>query len=105
MTSAKLYLPRATGFDHITAEQPASLTVEGGHEVVLVVEDDALVRKYVLTQVGSLGHTILEAGNAAEALVAIDNTEWIDLLFTDVIMPGSMNGRQLADEALKRRPL
>jgi CheY-like chemotaxis protein len=71
---------------------------------VLVVEDDALVRKYVVTQVGSLGYTTLEAGNAAEALVIINTTEGIDLLFTDVIMPGSMNGRQLADEALKRRP-
>jgi len=62
------------------------------------------VRKYVVTQVGSLGYTTLEAGNAAEALIAIDNPVAIDLLFTDVIMPGSMNGRQLADEALKRRP-
>ena len=62
------------------------------------------MRKYVVTQVGSLGYTTLEAGNAAEALVIIDNTATIDLLFTDVIMPGSMNGRQLADEALKRRP-
>jgi PAS domain S-box-containing protein len=103
-TSVKLYLPRATGLDHVTAEQPASPTVEGGHEVVLVVEDDALVRKYVVTQVASLGYTTLEAGNAAEALLVIGNTARIDLLFTDVIMPGSMNGRQLADEALKRRP-
>ena len=47
---------------------------EGGHEIVLVVEDDALVRKYVVTQVGSLGYTTLEASNAAEALVVIDNT-------------------------------
>jgi PAS domain S-box-containing protein len=103
-TSVKLYLPRATGLDHVAAEQLPSPTVEGGHEIVLVVEDDALVRRYVVTQVESLGYTTLEAGNAAEALVVIDNTEGIDLLFTDVIMPGSMNGRQLADEALRRRP-
>ncbi|MDB5577877.1 MAG: hybrid sensor histidine kinase/response regulator, partial [Bradyrhizobium sp.] len=103
-TSVKLYLPRATGLDHVTAEQPPSPTIEGGHEVVLVVEDDALVRKYVITQVGSLGYTTLEAANAAQALVIIDSTAGIDLLFTDVIMPGSMNGRQLADEVLKRRP-
>ncbi|MFH1345726.1 MAG: PAS domain S-box protein [Pseudomonadota bacterium] len=103
-TSVKLYLPRATGLDHVSAEPLPSPTVEGGNEFVLVVEDDALVRKYVVTQVESLGYTTLEAGNAAEALVVIDNTEGIDLLFTDVIMPGSMNGRQLADEALKRRP-
>jgi len=103
-TSVKLYLPRATGLDHVVAEQPPSPTIAGGQEVVLVVEDDALVRKYVVTQVGSLGYATLEAGNAAEALDVIDNTATIDLLFTDVIMPGAMNGRQLADEALKRRP-
>ncbi len=103
-TSVKLYLPRATGLDSVATEQPTSPTIEGGHEVVLIVEDDALVRKYVVTQVGGLGYTTLEARNAAEALVMIDSTEGIDLLFTDVIMPGSMNGRQLADEALKRRP-
>ena len=78
--------------------------IEGGHEVVLVVEDDALVRKYVITQVESLGYTTLEAANAAEALNVIDSAASIDLLFTDVIMPGAMNGRQLVDEALKRRP-
>jgi PAS domain S-box-containing protein len=103
-TTVKLYLPRATAFDHVTDEQPHSPTIEGGHETVLVVEDDPLVRKYVLTQVGSLGYATLEAGNAAQALDVIESTAAIDLLFTDVIMPGSMNGRQLADEALKRRP-
>ena len=103
-TTVKLYLPRATGLDHVTAEQPLAPTIEGRHETMLVVEDDALVRNYVLTQVGSLGYATLEASNAAEALDVIDSAAAIDLLFTDVIMPGSMNGRQLADEALKRRP-
>jgi len=68
------------------------------------VEDDALVRKYVVTQVASLGYTTLEAANAAEALNIIDDGADINLLFTDVIMPGAMNGRQLVDAALKRRP-
>jgi CheY-like chemotaxis protein len=70
----------------------------------LIVEDDALVRKYVTAQIQGLGYSTLEASNAAEALDVIGDTETIDLLFTDVIMPGSMNGRQLADEALKLRP-
>jgi len=69
-----------------------------------VVEDDALVRRYVITQVQSLGYTTLEAGNATQALDVIGKVDTIDLLFTDVIMPGPMNGRQLVDEALKRRP-
>jgi CheY-like chemotaxis protein len=59
----------------------------------------------VVTQVASLGYTTLEAANAAEALSIIDSGADIDLLFTDVIMPGAMNGRQLVDEALRRRSL
>jgi CheY-like chemotaxis protein len=97
-------LPRATGL-HVTAvESLAPSGIEGGNEVVLVVEDDALVRRYVITQIESLGYTTLEASNAAEAMIIINTAATIDLLFTDVIMPGSMNGRQLVGEALKRRP-
>jgi PAS domain S-box-containing protein len=103
-TAVKIYLPRATGLDQTAAEVLASSRIEGGHEVVLVVEDDALVRRYVITQIQSLGYTTLEASNAAEALEVIGGAATIDLLFTDVIMPGAMNGRQLVDEALKRRP-
>jgi PAS domain S-box-containing protein len=103
-TTVKLYLPRATGLDQTAAEVLEASRVEGGQEVVLVVEDDALVRRYVVTQIESLGYTTLEASNATEALNVIDNTAAIDLLFTDVIMPGPMNGRNLVDEALRRRP-
>jgi PAS domain S-box-containing protein len=103
-TTVKLYLPRATGLGYDSDETPATTSVRGGHETILVVEDDALVRKYVITQIQGLGYTTLEACNAAEALKVIDGPAAIDLLFTDVIMPGSMNGRQLADEAVTRRP-
>ena len=103
-TSVKIYLPRATGLQQTTAEALVSADIEGGNETVLVVEDDALVRRYVMTQIESLGYTTLEAANASDALRFIDEVPAIDLLFTDVIMPGIMNGRQLVDEALKRRP-
>jgi PAS domain S-box-containing protein len=103
-TTVKIYLPRATGLNQTVAELLATPRIEGGHEVVLVVEDDALVRRYVVTQVASLGYTTLEASNAVEALDVIGNAAAVDLLFTDVIMPGPMNGRQLVDEALKRQP-
>jgi PAS domain S-box-containing protein len=103
-TSVKIYLPRSSGVPETTAEAQANSMLVGGDETILVVEDDALVRKYVMTQVESLGYVTLEAANAAEALVIIDNRADVDLLFTDVIMPGGMNGRQLVDEALKRRP-
>ena len=69
-----------------------------------MVEDDKLVRDYVLTQLHSLGYVTLDAANAAEALAIIAAGNQFDLLFTDVIMPGAMNGRQLADEIQKTRP-
>jgi PAS domain S-box-containing protein len=103
-TSVKMYLPRATGTDAGASEMPALVPVQGGHEAILVVEDDTLVRQYVVTQIRSLGYTTLEASNAAEALAVIGSDATINLLFTDVIMPGPMNGRLLVDEALKRRP-
>jgi PAS domain S-box-containing protein len=103
-TSVKLYLPRSVGPGQSPEETIPSTQIEGGNETVLIVEDDALVRKYVITQISSLGYSTLEAPNATEALKFIENGEAIDLLFTDIIMPGSMNGRQLADEALRRRP-
>lgn len=68
-----------------------------------MVEDDHLVRTFVVGQIQSLGYSTLAAVNAAEALTVIDGPEQIDLLFTDMIMPGVMNGRQLADAALLRR--
>jgi PAS domain S-box-containing protein len=103
-TSVKIYLPRATGLQQTAAEAQVSSNIEGGNETVLVVEDDPLVRRYVMTQIESLGYTTLEAANASDALRIMDDVATIDLLFTDVIMPGGMNGRQLVDEALKRRP-
>ncbi|MBI5265334.1 MAG: MASE4 domain-containing protein [Bradyrhizobium sp.] len=103
-TSLKLYLPRSTGVQESEVGAMQFPTVEGGDETILVVEDDALVRQYVMAQILSLGYTALEAADATEALNIIDGGADVDLLFTDVIMPGPMNGRQLADEALKRRP-
>jgi signal transduction histidine kinase len=102
-TTVRIYLPQVAGAAE-QVELPASTPgIEGGHETILVVEDDHLVRAFVVSQIKSLGYLTLMAANAAEALIAIDGPEQIDLLFTDMIMPGSMNGRQLADEALRRR--
>jgi CheY-like chemotaxis protein len=104
-TSVEIYLPRAASPVRLPAQDSGKPGIAGGDEAVLIVEDDVLVRKYVVTQVRSLGYQTLAASNASEALAIIDAGEKIDLLFTDVIMPGSINGRQLALEALKRRPL
>jgi signal transduction histidine kinase len=79
-------------------------TAPQGHETILVVEDDPLVRSYVLTQIRSLGYRTLSASNGPEALKVLRGSEKIDLLFTDVIMPGSINGRELSIEAQRLRP-
>ncbi len=102
-TSLKLYLPQARETDKVLELAPAA-PIEGGQETVLVVEDDALVRNFVTGQLKSLGYTTLVAANAAEALSLINRGATLDLLFTDVVMPGTMNGRQLAEEVVKRLP-
>jgi nitrogen-specific signal transduction histidine kinase/CheY-like chemotaxis protein len=102
-TTVRIYLPRSTGEGQTAADLLPAAAAAGGSETVLVVEDDALVRQYVVAQVASLGYATLEASNAAEALKIVEGAD-VDLLFTDVIMPGTMNGRQLVDEALRRRP-
>src|SRR6266481_2973940 len=103
-TTVKLYLPQAVGVADAPATEPGVSPGEHGDESILIVEDDALVRQYVVTLISRFGYHTLAASNAAEALAIINGPERIDLLFTDVIMPGGMNGRQLATEALKRRP-
>jgi len=104
-TSVKLYLPQATS---VGADEPAgetgSYAGEHSDQTILIVEDDPLVRQYVLAQITRFGFRTLAAGNAAEALAIIDGPDSIDLLFTDVMLPGGVNGRQLATEAAKRRP-
>src|SRR5581483_11395275 len=103
-TTVKLYLPpSAVAPEEVAADAGVSGS-EGGDEFILLVEDDALVREYVVAQIRRFGYHTMAASNGAEALAIIDRGERIDLLFTDVMLPGGMNGRQLATEALKRRP-
>jgi signal transduction histidine kinase/FixJ family two-component response regulator len=103
-TTVRIYLPQAAGAALPAVELEDTATIEGGNETILIVEDDHLVRAFVVGQIQSLGYVTLSAVNADEALVILNSAQPIDLLFTDMIMPGSMNGRQLADEALRRRP-
>jgi len=97
-------LPRAAGSLQPVARDAGKTRFEGGGEAILVVEDDAMVRKYVVAQVQSLGYLTFPAASASEALAIIDTGKKIDLLFTDIMMPGTINGRQLALDALNRRP-
>ena len=104
-TTVKIYLPR----NHLAAsasEEPDRSDVqhEAKGERILVVEDNEGVRLVALKQLENLGYRTLEAENAKEALAILDREPEIDLLFTDIVMPGGMSGSELAREASKRRP-
>jgi CheY-like chemotaxis protein len=102
-TVIKLCLPRSAGQPAIQAEPVHATGTPRGHETILVVEDDALVQGYVIAQLGGLGYKTLVAGDGAAALALVDQGIEFDILFTDMIMPGGMNGRELAEAVLKRR--
>jgi signal transduction histidine kinase/ActR/RegA family two-component response regulator len=101
-TTLKLYLPLALG--QVQAVAPTTAPISGGNETILVVEDDALVRNFVISQLHSLGYKTIAAADGREALAQVDSGAPFDLLFTDVVMPGGMSGRELADAVGKRRP-
>ncbi len=103
-TAFKLYLPRSTTQSDQSDEELRLPPVEGGDETILVVEDDPAVRASVTARLQNLGYRTITAANAAEALAIVDRGSAFDLLFTDVVMPGGMNGRQLADAVAQRRP-
>jgi two-component system, NtrC family, sensor kinase len=102
-STVKIYLPRFHG-DASAQEPPVPDSHRGQTgECVLVVEDDADVRAYVVDTLGGLGYDVLEAKSGEDALRLMDQYNGIGLLLTDVVMPG-MNGRKLAEEARQRRP-
>jgi PAS domain S-box-containing protein len=106
-TTVKIYLPRYFGE---AAEAPApvvaDLVPQGSHgETIMVCEDDENVRAYTVDVLRELGYRVLEAGDGPATLAAIDvEPGRIDLLFTDVVLPGGMTGAVLASEAQARRP-
>jgi signal transduction histidine kinase len=104
-TTVKVYLPRHSGDggDIENADPVPDLTHATGTEKILVVEDDDALRAYTTEILAELGYSVLSARNAASALAVLDRND-IDLLFTDVVMPGGTNGRELAEEALRRKP-
>ncbi len=105
-TTVKIYLPRHHGKEDAADEIERSTgdSQSLGAETILVVEDDEALRLYTVEILSDLGYNVLAAANGASALEIIGRGHDIDLLFTDIVMPGGMNGRQLADEALRQRP-
>ncbi|AXB79053.1 PAS domain-containing protein [Novosphingobium sp. P6W] len=102
-TTVKLYLPRAMqaeDFEVIVDSGP----ITGGTETVLVVEDDAEVRATVVETLTDLGYSVLKAVDAASALNVIESGVPIDILFTDVVMPGTLKSPELARKARERLP-
>jgi PAS domain S-box-containing protein len=104
-TAIEILLPRFTGeFDERAMETDAADEQQGGrNEVVLVVEDEAVVRLLIVELLNDLGYRPLEAADGPAALRILQSGQRIDLLVTDIGLPG-LNGRQLADAGRERRP-
>ncbi|QYO75501.1 hybrid sensor histidine kinase/response regulator [Devosia salina] len=103
-TSVSLYFSRANQSVGKCPENPARQVPEGGNELILVVEDDALVRRHVCGLLGGLGYRVLEATAATPAMELLAANPDVTLLFTDIVMPGGMNGVDLAKRARVLRP-
>ncbi len=97
-----LYLPVHHG-EAVTPLPENEPVLNGAGETILVVEDEPVVRSLVVEVLNDLGYQTIEAGDATEALPSLEDGQRIDLLITDVGLPG-MNGRQLADVARQHRP-
>jgi PAS domain S-box-containing protein len=104
-TTVKIYLPKLEG---VVAPQVARVErpLRGStrQETILVVEDDADLRGFTMEMLHELGYRVLGAGDARSALQGLEEEPAVDLLFTDVALPNGVNGRQLADEAVRMRP-
>lgn len=106
-TTVKIYLPRFYGPlpDNDTGTVSRATPVCGGDETVLVCEDDDKVRAYTVDVLKELGYRVMEADNGAAALQTLETaSEPIDLLFTDVILPGGMTGADIAQQARAQQP-
>ncbi|AMN38633.1 response regulator [Rhodoplanes sp. Z2-YC6860] len=105
-TTAKIYLPKSAAANAVALEQSGGSTelpLGRSGETVLVVEDDEDVRNYTVSSLSELGYTVLEAADAQSALDIIQDHESVQLLFTDLGLPGGMDGKALALRAQQVR--
>jgi DNA-binding NtrC family response regulator len=102
-TTIRIYLPRARAEEDLVTETEDA-PVSGGTETVLVAEDDEDVRETVVDMLAELGYKVLKARDAQSALIVIESGVPIDLLFTDVVMPGPLRSPELARKARERIP-
>ncbi len=103
-STISLFFPRLFGQAKAKFSPPRDLGAAGAGEKILVVEDDARVRRVTVRRLESLGYIVQQAGNGPAALSAIEKDPGIDLLFTDMVMPGGMGGGDLALAAVKKNP-
>jgi PAS domain S-box-containing protein len=103
-TTVRLYLPTAQAQSERNSQERPPLPVPSGDETLLVVEDDELVRGHVVAQLERLGYNVIPARDGAEALKVLGGDIRVDLLFTDMVMPGGVSGRDLAEQARALRP-
>jgi len=104
-TTIRLYLPRLTGASEPAEEAlPPSESHQGDGETVLVVDDEPTIRTLIVEVLNDLGYVAIEACDGASALQTLQSEARVDLLITDVGLPGGMNGRQIADLARLTRP-
>jgi PAS domain S-box-containing protein len=106
-TSVRIFLPLAEAVQTSDELGPGAAemgVMPRGSEAILVVEDDARVRRVTTARLRSLGYQVIEADNGAAALALLDAHPKIAMIFTDVVMPGGMNGDELAEAALSERP-
>ncbi len=103
-TAVALYLPRAFAEAEVPHVDLGPGAVQNGTERILVVEDDPVLRQHLCAQLRALGYWVMDAGSGPEALSILEMPTEFDLLFTDIVMPGGMDGRQVAEIARQRRP-
>jgi PAS domain S-box-containing protein len=102
-TTVKLYFPRKAASEDVLVAAPSG-EIKGGEETVLVVEDDDEVREVAVSMLTELGYRVVKARDAVSALVIVDSGIPIDLIFTDVMMPGALRSPELARKARERLP-
>ena len=103
-TAITLFFPRVGTPDVIGSNLIDRIATPAGNETILLVEDDDMVRAYVENELKALGYRVIVTRNGPEALEVLRGSGQIDLLFTDVVMPGGLFGPQLAEQASRLRP-
>ena len=103
-TSIKMFLPSSRESENREATVESDSALPTGTETILVVEDRESVRRFACRTLGRLGYNTYEAEDAAAAISALRQHQDIDLLFSDIVMPGNSSGRDLARHAVKARP-